>query len=101
MDRMHSVLDSEDNLVRATDDHALSTALTAAGIAHIAATADGGGLVVREPAERIARAAATAGVVVIEIRQADEGGVQELFLRLTADHARDDAETDAEKERKS
>jgi ABC-2 type transport system ATP-binding protein len=97
MDRMYSVLASEGNLVRATDDHALSAALTAAGIAHVAATADGGGLVVREPPERIARAAATAGVVVIEIWQADEGGLEELFLRLTADHARDDAE----KERKS
>jgi ABC-2 type transport system ATP-binding protein len=84
------LLAAEGNLVRATDDQVLSAALAAAGIAHTAA--DGGGLVVREPAERIAVAAATAGVVVIEIRPADAGGLEELFLRLTADHARDDIE---------
>jgi ABC-2 type transport system ATP-binding protein len=84
------LLAAEGNLVRATDDHALSAALAEAGIAHSAA--GGGGLVIREPAERIARVAASAGVVVIEIRPAGESGLEEMFLRLTADHARDNAE---------
>jgi ABC-2 type transport system ATP-binding protein len=37
----------------------------------------------------VGRAAATAGVVLLELRPADGAGLEELFLELTADDARD------------
>jgi ABC-2 type transport system ATP-binding protein len=83
------LLASEGTLVRSTDDQALSSALTAAGIAHTATT--DGGYLTGEPAERVSRAAAAAGVVIVEIRAAGETGLEEMFLRLTADHSRDNA----------
>jgi ABC-2 type transport system ATP-binding protein len=75
--------------VRATDDRALAAALTAAGIEHTAA--DGGHLT-QAPADEVSRVAGAAGVRLAELRAAGQTGLEEMFLRLTADHSREQAE---------
>ncbi|MFI7606733.1 ABC transporter ATP-binding protein [Micromonospora sp. NPDC049366] len=67
-------------LVRARDRAALRRALDAAGLA---ATDGTDGLLVRADGEAVGQAAATAGVVLTELRPAD-GGLEQLFLTLTA-----------------
>jgi ABC-2 type transport system ATP-binding protein len=74
--------------VRSTDDAALATALRAAGTEVEPRT--GGGLVATADAEHVARTAASAGVVVVELREASSRGLEELFLELTAEHAREE-----------
>ncbi|WP_067487526.1 ABC transporter ATP-binding protein [Actinomadura hibisca] len=69
-------------LVRGLDPAALGAALAAAGLA---ATADRtGAFTVRASAEQVGRAAARAGTVLLELRQAGGGGLEELFLSLTS-----------------
>jgi len=75
-------------LVRGADDHALAEALAKAGIAYAAAAE--GGYLTDEPADRVHAVVTAAGVVLLELRPAGETGLEEMFLRLTADHARDD-----------
>ncbi|MEV5574230.1 ATP-binding cassette domain-containing protein [Spirillospora sp. NPDC052269] len=73
-------------LVRALDQAALYTALTGAGLAVVRRepTGDGGeAFVVEAPAEAVGRAAAASGTVLLELRQAGGGGLEELFLTLT------------------
>jgi ABC-2 type transport system ATP-binding protein len=72
-------------IVRALDDAALERALGAAGLASTR-TSDGARLV-DAPAEAIGRAALDAGVVLVELRTADGGGLEELFLKLTTPDA--------------
>ncbi|MEV1330870.1 ATP-binding cassette domain-containing protein [Micromonospora costi] len=67
-------------LVRARDTAALRRALGAAGLDAREAT---DGLVVRADSEAVGQAAADAGVVLTELRPAD-GGLEQLFLSLTA-----------------
>ena len=74
-------------LVRGLDDAALADALTAAGIAFT--RAPGGGLQSDRPAVDIGRAAAARSVVLTELRAADGAGLEEMFLSLTADDARE------------
>lgn len=81
------LLAAEGTLVRGTDDSALSAALTSAGIHH--SPAPGGGYLVQETVDRVTRVAVAAGVVIVELRPAGETGLEEMFLRLTADHSRD------------
>jgi ABC-2 type transport system ATP-binding protein len=50
---------------------------------------DGGLRTEGEPIE-VGRAAAAASVVLTELRPADGAGLEELFLELTSDHARED-----------
>jgi ABC-2 type transport system ATP-binding protein len=69
-------------LVRATDPGALSAALDTAGLQ--GTSASDGGLVVQADAEAVGRAAAHAGVVLLELRPASSGGLEEMFLTLTA-----------------
>lgn len=69
-------------LVRALDPAALAAALAAAGLG--ARPAEGGALVVDGTPEAVGRAAAAAGAVLLELRQAGGGGLEELFLSLTA-----------------
>ena len=74
-------------VVRAADVPALQRALTAAGIA---ATASGdGSLRTDEDPAAVGRAAHDGGVVLTELRTADSGGLEEMFLELTADTQRD------------
>jgi len=74
-------------VVRAADTVALQQALTAAGIP--TTTADDGSLRTEiDPAE-VGRAAYDAGVVLTELRTADSGGLEDMFLELTADTQRE------------
>jgi ABC-2 type transport system ATP-binding protein len=76
--------------VRGLDDDALAGALTASGIEFTAAS--DGGYMVQSGAEQVAKAAAAAGVPVVELRAADGAGLEEMFLQLTADDAREEVE---------
>jgi ABC-2 type transport system ATP-binding protein len=84
----HELLSAAGNFVRGPDDRAVAAALHGAGIEF--RPAEGGGYTSPAAAEAIARAAARAGVVLTELRPADGGGLEELFLQLTADDARED-----------
>jgi ABC-2 type transport system ATP-binding protein len=72
--------------VRSGDSPALADALQAAGIA---ATPKGDGFHVDVAPEEAAKAAADAGVVLIEIRESSQGGLEERFLELTSETQRD------------
>jgi ABC-2 type transport system ATP-binding protein len=82
-----SLLVSAGIFVRGLDDPALGDALTAAGIEHTALPT--GGFVTSAPAESVGRAAAQRSVVLLELRVADGAGLEDMFLELTADDARD------------
>jgi ABC-2 type transport system ATP-binding protein len=72
-------------LVRGLDAAALHGALAASGLP---ARPEGeGAFAVDAPAEAVGRAAAAAGVVLVELRQVSGGGLEELFLALTAEAA--------------
>ncbi|MDO3700917.1 ATP-binding cassette domain-containing protein [Micromonospora sp. C28SCA-DRY-2] len=71
--------------VRARDPQALRRALDAAGLDVTGGT--DGGLLVHAEAEAVGQAAADAGVALTELRPADGGGLEQLFLTLTAGEA--------------
>ena len=73
--------------VRAGDPSALANALTSAGIA---STPVGEGLNTEASPEQVGKAAAAAGVALVELRQADGAGLEEMFLELTAETQRDE-----------
>ncbi|MER7416579.1 ATP-binding cassette domain-containing protein [Micromonospora peucetia] len=68
-------------LVRARDGAALRGALDRAGLAVTDGTE---GLLVHADAEAVGQAAADAGVALTELRAAGSGGLEQLFLTLTA-----------------
>jgi ABC-2 type transport system ATP-binding protein len=72
--------------VRGHDPAALAAALEKAGLTAIPS---GEGLRVEAETLDIGRAAAAAGVVLLELRDADGAGLEDLFLQLTADDQRD------------
>ncbi|HUS22071.1 MAG TPA: ABC transporter ATP-binding protein, partial [Aeromicrobium sp.] len=72
--------------VRAIDGAALADALQEAGIAP---TPQGDGFHVDATPEEAAKAAADKGVVLIEIRESSQGGLEEMFLELTSETQRD------------
>ncbi len=78
--------ESGTTLVRGTDRDALWRALSTAGLS--AAPADQTGWTVQASPEEVGRAAAAAGVVLTELRRSD-GGLESLFLQLTAEQARE------------
>ena len=69
-------------VVRGLDPAALHEALADAGLT--ATPGSDGALLVEAEAEAVGRAAAAAGVVLLELRPADTGGLEELFLSLTS-----------------
>jgi ABC-2 type transport system ATP-binding protein len=69
-------------LVRALDPAALASLLARAGLSGTPTT--DGGVVVQAGAETIGRAAAESGVVLVELRPAGAGGLEQVFLELTA-----------------
>jgi ABC-2 type transport system ATP-binding protein len=69
-------------IVRGRDPHALAAALATAGLSGSQTT--DGGLLVQAEAEAIGRAAASAGVVLLELRPAGSGGLEQMFLALTS-----------------
>jgi ABC-2 type transport system ATP-binding protein len=83
------LLTATGTLVRSADQDALTAALDGAGLPH---TATGDGYLTPAPAEQVADIAMRAGVVLLELRPAGESGLEEMFLRLTADHSRDTTE---------
>jgi ABC-2 type transport system ATP-binding protein len=72
--------------VRATDGAALAAALQKAGITP---TPLDEGFHVDATPEEAAKAAADNGVVLIEIRESSQGGLEEMFLELTSETQRD------------
>ncbi|MEU9504774.1 ATP-binding cassette domain-containing protein [Micromonospora sp. NPDC048170] len=68
-------------LVRARDGAALRGALDRAGLAVTEGTE---GLLVRADADTVGQAAADSGVALTELRAAGSGGLEQLFLTLTA-----------------
>jgi ABC-2 type transport system ATP-binding protein len=79
------LLASSGYLVRGIDQNALRVALERARIAYTPMV-DGALLVDAEPTE-VGRAAAAAGVVLIELRPADGAALEHLFLQLTGREA--------------
>jgi ABC-2 type transport system ATP-binding protein len=69
-------------IVRGLDPVALHEALADAGL--IATPGSDGALLVEAEAEAVGRAAAAAGVVLVELRPAEGAGLEELFLSLTS-----------------
>jgi ABC-2 type transport system ATP-binding protein len=67
--------------VRALEPEKLEWALTTAGVA-VTRSADGA-LLAQSDAETVGRVAAAAGAILLELRPADGGGLEELFLTLT------------------
>jgi ABC-2 type transport system ATP-binding protein len=73
--------------VKPEDPAALLQALHAADIA-ATPSGDGGFRSEAEPID-VGRAAAAAGVVLAELKRAEGEGLEEMFLQLTSDDARD------------
>jgi ABC-2 type transport system ATP-binding protein len=80
--RKDELLASTGVIVRALDPPALHEALADAGM--LATPGADGALLVEAEAEAVGRAAAAAGLVLLELRPADGGGLEELFLSLTS-----------------
>jgi ABC-2 type transport system ATP-binding protein len=80
--RKEELLAATGVIVRGLDAAALHQALADAGLT--ATPGSDGALLVEAEAEAVGRAAAAAGVVLVELRPADTGGLEELFLSLTA-----------------
>ena len=81
------LLASAGTFAAASDVPTLSAALTAAG--HTATRGLGGIRTDAEAAE-VGRLALAAGVPLTELRPADGAGLEEMFLELTADNAREE-----------
>jgi ABC-2 type transport system ATP-binding protein len=81
------LLQTRGTYVKPEDPNALNQALQQAGIEAVP-SGDGGFRSEGEPID-IGRAAAAAGVVLIELKPAEGAGLEEMFLQLTADDARD------------
>ena len=81
------LLQAAGTVVRATDVAALERALAAAGLT--ATVSDDGSLRTEADTAVVGQAAYDGGVVLTELRTADSGGLEEMFLELTADTQRD------------
>jgi ABC-2 type transport system ATP-binding protein len=81
------LLNAAGTLVRGLDRDALAHCLDGAGFTY--QTAPDGAYVVEATREQIATATAQYGVVVTELRGADGAGLEDMFLQLTADDARE------------
>ena len=76
------LLAASGTVVRALDMAALEVVLQRIGLRGTRST--DGGVVVPADAETIGRAAADAGLVLLELRPAGSGGLEQMFLTLTA-----------------
>ena len=77
------------SLVRSIDDQKLQAALVAEGIE--VTQMPGGGLSVDADTPRVGSIAFSAGLMLTELRGADSQGLEEMFLTLTSDDARQEA----------
>ena len=82
------LLQAAGTVVRGADVVALQRALAAAGLASTVRE-DGSSLSTDADPALVGRAAYDGGVVLTELRQADSGGLEEMFLELTADTQRE------------
>ena len=82
------MLRSTGSLVRTGDRDRVAAALTASGISSSAVGADG--LLAHADAEQVGKVVFAAGVQVTELRPADSGGLEDIFLELTAQTQRED-----------
>ncbi|YAL84431.1 ABC transporter ATP-binding protein [Dermacoccaceae bacterium W4C1] len=73
--------------VRSTDDARLAGALRAAG--HQVDQPGNGGLLVQAQTLEVGQIAAAEAIVLTELRSADAGGLEEMFLSLTSEDARE------------
>ncbi len=80
------LLQTRGTFVRGEDPAQLRAALDRAGIV---VSVSGDGLRTEEEPIEVGRAAAAAGAVLAELRPAEGAGLEELFLELTADDARE------------
>ncbi|WP_041832495.1 ABC transporter ATP-binding protein [Actinoplanes sp. N902-109] len=76
------LLAASGTVVRALDMPALHTVLSRIGLTTTQTT--DGSVIVQTDAETVGRAAADAGLVLLELRPADSGGLEQMFLTLTA-----------------
>jgi ABC-2 type transport system ATP-binding protein len=81
------LLQTAGTFVKAGDASALANALTSAGIA--TSPSGDGGLRTESTPEQVGKAAAAAGVALVELRPAEGAGLEEMFLELTSDTQRD------------
>ena len=81
------LLQAAGTVVRSADVAVLQRALADAGIA--ATVSDDGSLRTDAEPAAVGRAAYDGGVVLTELRTADSGGLEEMFLELTADTQRE------------
>ncbi len=81
------LLQTRGTYVKPEDPTALQQALQRAGIEAIP-SGDGGFRAEADPVD-IGRASAAAGVVLIELKPAEGAGLEEMFLQLTSDDARE------------
>jgi ABC-2 type transport system ATP-binding protein len=79
---LDELLAGSGTVVRGLDPTGLNEALTAAGL-DLEPLADGGFRVVAT-AEQVGRAAAAAGQVLLELRDSDSAGLEDLFFQLTS-----------------
>jgi ABC-2 type transport system ATP-binding protein len=84
--RLAELLSTSKLVVRTTDQPLLGQALSDAGVPH--AVEDDGSISVDTSAgttaEQVARLAANAGILVIELRESDRAALEQLFFALTA-----------------
>ena len=80
--RKDELLAASGVIVRALDPVALHEALAGSGL--VATPGADGALLVDAEAEAVGRVAANAGLVLLELRPAETGGLEELFLSLTS-----------------
>ena len=92
-----SLLASDGVYVRAVDNAGLTDALTGAGIDFVPAPT--AGVTTSASTEEVGRAAAAAAVVLLELRAADGAGLEEMFLSLTDDDAREHVNHDDARKR--
>jgi ABC-2 type transport system ATP-binding protein len=81
------LLNAAGTLVRGLEPNALARCLDVAGYTY--QTTPDGAYVVQATREQIATATTQHGVVVTELRGADGAGLEDMFLQLTADDARE------------
>ena len=79
---LDTLLASQGTVVRGLDPAGLSAALTAAGLTF--ETTDGDTFRVQAEAEHVGRAAVAAQQVLLELRERDSSGLEDLFFELTA-----------------
>ncbi|KYH45172.1 ABC transporter ATP-binding protein [Branchiibius sp. NY16-3462-2] len=82
------LLGNRGSIARSLDAPALANALVAAGFE---ANPDRDAVHTAASTQEVGRAALAAGVVLTELRAAGSDGLEEMFLQLTADHAREGA----------